>query len=81
MVLETVTIMSCKGVAIKKVNSMQLAPTYFMTLAAPFDGIFFENSMKNMAKLTDRKNIPPTAQKRAVFSEPFTAFSLKRLLM
>jgi hypothetical protein len=68
-------------VAIKKVNSIAIAPKYFMILAELFAGIFFENSIKKMAKLAERKIIPPIAQKRDVLSEPLTAFSLKRLLM
>lgn len=36
--------------------------------------------MKNKAKLAQRNNIPATAQGREELSEPFTAFSEKRLL-
>ena len=81
MVLAMVIIVSCSGVAIKKVNSIPTLPQYLMTLAAPFAGILFENSIKNKAKLAERKIIPAIAQKRAVFSEPLSAFSPKRLLI
>lgn len=81
MVLAIVIILSCNGVAIKKVNSIAPAPQYFTTLAAPLAGILFEKSMKKIAKLTERNIIPLIAQKRDALSEPLTAFSLKRLLM
>ena len=81
IVLAIVIILSCNGVAIKKVNSMAPVPKYFMTFEAPFAGIIFENSIKNKAKVTESSIIPPRAQKRDVLSKPLTAFSLKRLLM
>jgi hypothetical protein len=81
MVLEIVIIVSCNGVAIKAVKSIPLTPTYFIILAAPFAGIFFENSIKNRAKLAERKIIPPIAQKRDALADPLTAFLLKRLLI
>ncbi|MNL74426.1 hypothetical protein D3C87_2000630 [compost metagenome] len=76
-----VIIVSCHGVTIKRVNSMPTLPEYFITLAAFLDEILFENSAKNMARLNDRKNIPPTAQNRAVLFAPFKAFSPNRLLI
>ena len=81
MVLAMVTIILCNGVTIKKVNNIPLAPKYFMTLAAPSTGIFFENSMKNIAKLIERKIIPASAQILEGLSDPFTAFAANRLLM
>jgi hypothetical protein len=77
MVLEIEIMVSCKGVAIKNVKIIPPAPTYFITLAAPFAGIRFENSTKNNAKPAERNSIPPIAQNRAALSAPFTAFSLK----
>ena len=78
--LAIVIILSCNGVAIRKVNSIAPTPKYFIILEAPFAGIFFENSIKNKAKLAQRKNIPETAQGRDVLSDPLTAFGLNRLL-
>jgi hypothetical protein len=66
IVLEIVIILSCNDVVIKKVNSIAPAPKCFMILESHFAGIFFGNSIKNMAKLADRKIIPPMAQKRDV---------------
>ncbi len=79
--LAIVTIISCSGVTIKKVHIIPPAPKYLMILAAPCAGIFFEKFMKNMAKLTERKIIPPSAQILDGLSEPFTAFAAKRLLI
>ncbi len=52
-----------------------------MTLAADFVGIFFENLMKNIAKLTPRKIIPLSAQILDGLSEPFIALAANKLLM
>jgi len=60
---------------------MPAAPKYFMILAAPFTGIFFEYLMKNIAKLTERKIIPASAQILDGLSAPFTAFAPNRLLI
>ncbi|MES2381793.1 MAG: hypothetical protein V4538_12175 [Bacteroidota bacterium] len=76
-----ITIILCNGVAIKKVNNMPAAPKYLTTLAAFCIGIFFEKSIKNRAKLMDRKIIPTVAQGRDALSEPFIAFASNRLLI
>jgi hypothetical protein len=59
---------------------MAPTPQYLIILAVPFEDIFFGNSIKNKAKLTQRNNIWEIAQSLDAFSEPFTAFSSKRLL-
>ena len=76
-----VTIKSCKGVTIKKLNSMFPAPRYFITFAAFFCGIFFEKLIKNIAKLMERKIIPASAHILDGLSEPFTAFDANKLLI
>src|SRR4051812_28623689 len=81
MVLARVTIISCKGVTIKTVHSMPATPKYFITLAAPLAGIFFENAIKNTVKLAERKIIPVSAQILDGLSAPFTAFAPNRLLI
>jgi len=60
---------------------MPAMPKYFMTLAAPLAGIFFENAIKNTAKLAERKIIPASAQILEGLCDPFTAFAPNRLLM
>ncbi len=81
MVLAIVTMMSCQGVAIKKVQIALPAPQYLMTLEAPFRGIFLEKSIKNKAKLKERKIIPALAQFLEGLREPFKAMGANRLLI
>lgn len=40
--------MSCKGVAIKKINNMLVAPINFKILAHCLDGIYFEILIKKI---------------------------------
>jgi hypothetical protein len=62
------------------VDIIAAMPKYFITLAELFNGILFENSVKNKAKLILRKNMPAIAHKRDGLSEPFNAVLPKRLL-
>jgi hypothetical protein len=59
---------------------MALTQQYLIILAAPFEDIFFGNSIKNKAKLAQRNNIPAIAQSLDAFSEPFTALASNKLL-
>src|SRR6476620_2097156 len=78
---DILTIISCNGVTIKKVNRVPPAPRYFIIAAAFFAGIFFENLMKNIAKLRESRIIPPSAQILDGLSAPFNAFAEKKLLI
>jgi hypothetical protein len=73
--------MSCKGVTQRNVNNIPPVPKYLTILAAFLFGILVEKSIKNTAKLTERKIIPAAAQMRDGLSAPFTAFVPNRLLM
>jgi predicted MPP superfamily phosphohydrolase len=73
--------MSCKDVAIKKLNTMLAAPIYFKIIAACFAGIFFDILIKKIPKPTEWKAIPMIAQILDVFSEPFIAFAANKLLI
>lgn len=56
-------------------------PTYFKTLEACLDGIFFDMFIKKSPKPTEWKTTPVSAQILEGFSEPFIAFAANKLLI
>jgi hypothetical protein len=76
-----VTIKSCNGVTVKKLNRMLAAPIYFKTLEACLEGIFFDELIKKIPKPTEWIAIPMSAQILEGFSEPFIPFAANKLLI
>ena len=72
-------IKSWYAVVTKKAKNIALMPAYLMILADDLEGIFFENRIKNAAKLTQSTSIPNTAHGLDGLAMPFTAFSLNKL--
>ena len=75
-----ITPKSCKGVAIKKINNMLVAPINFKILADFMEGIFFDIWIKKIPYPTEWNAIPISAQIQPGFSEPFIAFVANKLL-
>ncbi len=71
---------SCNGVAMNGPKAIAPVPANLMTWEAPFNGIFLEKRMKNMATLKHKTSTPAIAQGRAGLSGmPFTATGMRRL--
>ncbi len=81
MVLETVTMMSCNGVAIKKLKSMLVAATSLKMVAACPEESFFDIWMKNIPFPIKWNTIPMNAQTLDGLSKPFSAFAPNKLLI
>jgi hypothetical protein len=71
---------SCKGVAIKKINSRLAAPINFKTVADCPEGIFFDIFIKKTPYPTEWNAIPIIAQILPEFFEPLIAFGANKLL-
>ena len=79
-VLETVTIVSCKGVAIRKVKSILAMPIDVKTNAVCLCGILREVWIKKSPYPIELKTIARSAQILEGFSMPLRAFAKNKLL-